>query len=177
MRSVDVDCNRDVSRAGRAHTRLVHRKERKEHTAGRCQSKTWSQKDEKSFVSPFLDPIFLTQDFFPPPLRANSCISCKAPFAFSAFFAVKNPAFTRLINRKEHTAGRCQSKTWSQKDEKSFVSHFLDPIFLTQDFFPPPLRASSCNSCKAPFAFSAFFAVINFAFSGSSHLPINSFYP
>src|SRR6266404_4438552 len=106
MRSVDVDCNRDVSRAGRAHTRLVHRKERKEHTAGRCQSKTWSQKDEKSFVSPF-----------------------------------------------------------------------LDPIFLTQDFFPPPLRASSCNSCKAPFAFSAFFAVINFAFSGSSHLPINSFYP
>src|SRR5438876_5228949 len=32
MRSVDVDCNREDSPAGRAHTRLVDSKERKEHT-------------------------------------------------------------------------------------------------------------------------------------------------
>jgi len=161
---------------------MFYRKERKEHRAGRVQSKTWSQKDAKSFVFHFLDPIFLTQDV------ANSC---KAPSAFFAFSAVKHPPSFPLFasvqffspgantqtsrkfcrkERKEHRAvgvlhelhefarrgEELSQKHGVKKIKTEFVSHFFDPIFLTQDVFPGHLRA---NSCKAPSAFFAFSAV------------------
>ncbi len=68
MSAVDVDCNRRDSPVGRAHTRLVNRKAGftripRIFTKGkRPQSKKFSQKDENSFISHFLDPIFLTKE-------------------------------------------------------------------------------------------------------------------
>ena len=132
MRAVDVDCNRENSPVGRAPTegttrrgaarqtrRMFYRKERKEHREGRAQSKTWSQKDAKSFVFHFFDPIFLTQDVFPGHLRANSC---KAPASVQFFSPEGNTQTSRKFyrkERKEHGAGsRPRTSTEGNKANK-----------------------------------------------------------
>ena len=143
MRAVDVDCNREDSPPGGAHTRSINRKGGftripRIYTKGkRSQSKTWSQKDvgwefytnctnlhePRLLQGPtrqkwLIGNLFSQQ--FPPVglISANSCNSCKA----------------------------------------AFLSDFLDPIFLTQDVFPAPIRANSFNSCNARFPVFPVFA-------------------
>ena len=104
-------------------------------------------------------------------LRANSYNSCKAPFAFFAFSAVKKPAFTRIpliftnpgagttngINRGFHGfhglgiggRGMARQPLYFVLSVTSVKSVVKNPLQLCNS---APIRA---NSCKAPSAFLA----------------------
>src|SRR5438128_1626292 len=109
MRTVDVDCNREDSPAGGAHTRSINRKERNEHRAGRSQSKTWSQKDENSFVS--LTPCFSWVKKWPEQQQpfqrfphAAETVETVPTSSCSASTQLKQGVNETLINQFTHTS-------------------------------------------------------------------------
>jgi len=110
MRAVDVDCNREDSPAGGAHTRSINRKERKEHKGGFTR-----------IARIHTNPDCRSADI---PVRSN----VRTPGAFKdwsllVFVCCSGQECPRSARQGQEP----QSKTWSQKDENSFVS--LTPCF------------------------------------------------